>query len=170
MTTVSVAASSALWIVAGAMIFAGIKDVVSMKISNRLVLSLFAAYGFFALLTGLDMYLIAYSSLVAVGVLAGTFVLFALGWIGGGDAKLAAVIALWLGPDLTVPFLFYTAMTGGAFALALLVFRSMPLPAFLLKPNWSANLHMSGAGLPYGIPMAAASLLLLPQTQWASLI
>ena len=35
----------------------------------------------------------------ALAVLVVTFVFFSRGWIGGGDAKLAAATALWLGFD-----------------------------------------------------------------------
>ena len=46
-------------------------------------------------------------------VLAVTFVFFALGWIGGGDAKLAAATALWLGFDHLLKYLLYASLFGG---------------------------------------------------------
>ena len=45
-------------------------------------------------------------------MLAVTFVFFARGWIGGGDAKLAAATALWLGFDYLMPYLLYASIFG----------------------------------------------------------
>jgi prepilin peptidase CpaA len=46
--------------------------------------------------------------------------LFARGWLGGGDVKLAGAIALWAGPGLLSPFLLGTAISGALLAAALL--------------------------------------------------
>ena len=70
-----------------------------MKIRNELVLFLLATYAVLAPLSGIGWIDIGSSVAIAAGVLIGMFVMFGLGWIGGGDAKLAAVIALWLGAD-----------------------------------------------------------------------
>ena len=42
-----------------------------------------------------------------LAVLVVTFMFFARGWIGGGDAKLAAATALWLGFDQLLNYLLY---------------------------------------------------------------
>ena len=51
----------------------------------------------------------AISMHIAAGfaVLAVAFVCFSLGWVGGGDAKLAAATALWFGFDHLVVYLPY---------------------------------------------------------------
>jgi hypothetical protein len=36
------------------------------------------------------------------------FGLFSMGWVGGGDAKLAAVLALWIGAEHTLAYLVST--------------------------------------------------------------
>ena len=64
----------------------------------------------------------------AATVLAVTFVFFARGWIGGGDAKLAAATALWLGFDHLMAYLLYASIFGGVLTLAMIRFRLMPLP------------------------------------------
>ena len=46
-------------------------------------------------------------------VLAVTFTFFSRGWIGGGDAKLAAATALWLGFDQLMNYLLYASLFGG---------------------------------------------------------
>ena len=55
----------------------------------------------------------AISMHVAAGfaVLTIAFVFFACGWIGGGDAKLAAATALWFGFDHSVIYLLYASLS-----------------------------------------------------------
>ncbi|TGQ31064.1 prepilin peptidase [Mesorhizobium sp. M00.F.Ca.ET.216.01.1.1] len=169
MTTANFAASTALWFFAGASVFAGAKDLITMRISNVLVLSLLVAYVVFLPLAGYGVQLIAWNTLTALAVLGGAFMLFAFGYIGGGDAKLIAVTVLWIGPEVTLGYLFYTAIFGALFALVVLLFRRLPLPWFLENKEWSVRLHTAEAGIPFGVPMAFATLLILPQTHWATL-
>jgi prepilin peptidase CpaA len=90
--------------------------------------------------------------------------------IGGGDAKLAAVTSLWFGIDQTPMYLIYTALLGGAFALTILLFRKVPLPGRLRTRGWVANLHSQGSGMPYGVSMALAALLVFPATRWMTTV
>ena len=92
--------------------------------------------------------------------------LFIPGWFGGGDAKLMAAIALWIGPDNLFPYFFYAALTGGFIAMVFLSARSVPLPRFLLGEAWALRLHRSDAGIPYGLALAAGALLVYPHTVW----
>ncbi|WDR00649.1 prepilin peptidase [Devosia sp. J2-20] len=79
------------------MALAASSDVLTMKISNKLVLAITAAFFIIALAVQLPLQLLGMHVMCALAVLCGGFALFALGWIGGGDAKLAAATALWLG-------------------------------------------------------------------------
>jgi prepilin peptidase CpaA len=99
-------------------------------------------------------------------VLAVTFVFFARGWIGGGDAKLAAATALWLGFDHLMVYLLYASIFGGVLTFALIRFRLMPLPQVLAEQEWVKRLHRLDGGVPYGIALAAAALLVYPETAW----
>ena len=105
---------------------------------------------------------------VAAGlvVLAGAFIFFARGWIGGGDAKLAAATSLWFGFDHLMPYLLYAAVLGGALTLMLLNFRMITLPLSMQQWSWLARLHRKEEGVPYGIALAIAALLVYPQTTW----
>ena len=71
------------------MAYAAASDLITMKIPNRISLILLAGFPLAALAGGLSPSLVALHIAAAAGVLALTFGLFALGWIGGGDAKLA---------------------------------------------------------------------------------
>jgi prepilin peptidase CpaA len=161
-------AAAAMSMFAFTMVHAGITDLTSYKIRNDLMLAFLLVYAALAPFSGFAVHEIAWSVAVAVAVLLCAFILFALGWIGGGDAKLAAVTALWFGADQTPAYLVYTALFGGVFTLAVLKFRGLPLPAFLLNTPWIARLHSRDAGIPYGVAMAMAGLVVFPQTHWMS--
>ena len=91
-------------------------------------------------------------------MLAVAFVCFACGWIGGGDAKLAAATALWLGFGHLFDYLVYASLLGGALTLLIVQFRTMPLPRVRWSAAWAERLHRQGGGVPYGIALAAAAL------------
>ena len=150
--------------------WAGAMDLITMKIRNGLVLLLLGLYALLAPLAGWPLTEIGLSAAVAGGVLVCTFTFFAFGWIGGGDAKLAPVVALWLGADYAPLYLICSALFGGVLTLAILQFRAMPLPAFCLSINWVTRLHDRETGVPYGMAIAAAALFVFPSTPWAKLI
>lgn len=160
----SVLATIALLVFPLLMAFAASSDLLTMRISNVLVLLLVASFFLLAVMTGMpwDQMLM---HLAAAGlVLAAAFACFAFGWVGGGDAKLAAATALWLGFGLTLPYLVYTALLGGALTLAILALRRFPLPPVAMNWTWLARLHDHKVGVPYGIALAAAGLITYSQT------
>ena len=70
-----------------------------------------------------------------IGLLLG-FSLFALGYIGGGDAKLFAGVLLWLGLKDLMPYTLVATVLGGVLTLALAGrLRRLPLP----QPSWRAS-------------------------------
>ncbi|WEX75050.1 prepilin peptidase [Sinorhizobium numidicum] len=162
------AAWLAFFLFAGMMTFAGIRDVATMTIPNRLVGALAIAYAILAPVAGADLVTISSSILIASAVLVCTFTFFAFGWIGGGDAKLLPVAVLWLGADLALHFVIYASVFGAALTLALLQFRKIPLPIVLKRTAWSNRLYAPETGIPYGAAMAPAALLLLPESHWFS--
>ncbi len=166
MTITAAAAISASLCFAAATLWAALTDLTTMKIRNELVLFLLAVYAALAPLAGFGAVEIGMSATVAFGILVCMFIFFALGWIGGGDAKLAAVVALWLGADHAAFFVIYTALFGGVVTLALLQFRMIPLPATCHRMPWIVKLHRSGVGVPYGIAIAAAGLFTFLKTPW----
>ena len=106
-----------------------------------------------------------------LAVLAFGVLLFIPGWFGGGDAKLMAAIALWIGPDNLFPYIFWVALAGGMIATVFSSARSVPLPRLFLGEAWALRLHRRDAGIPYGIALAAGALLVYPHTVWfASLV
>ena len=146
------------------MVFGASSDLLTMRISNLLVLMLVAAFFIVALIVQMPVDTILVNLGCAAVVLIVAFAFFAFGWIGGGDAKLAAATTLWLGLGLILPYVVYSGLLGGALTLILLAFRNLPLPAALQRIRWLDRLHDKKEGVPYGIALAVAALLVYPQT------
>jgi prepilin peptidase CpaA len=141
-----------------------------MTISNRISLAQAAGFLALATITGMDFTTIGMHLAAAALVLTIGFTCFSFGWIGGGDAKLAAATALWFGFDYLLPYLVYASLFGGALTLFLIQFRLLPLPAMLARHQWIMRLHEKGGGVPYGIALAASALTVYPQTDWMNAI
>src|ERR1700747_628415 len=96
------------------MAFAASSDLLTMTISNRV--SLILAGGFVVLAFAIGMSVADVLAHIGAGclVLVVAFGFFTRGWIGGGDAKLAAATALWLGFDYLLPYLAYASLFRGA--------------------------------------------------------
>jgi len=146
-----------------AMAYAAASDLFTMTISNRLCLVLLVGFLACAALLGISLHQIAMHFAAGALVLVVCFGMFAAGWIGGGDAKLAAVTALWFGFDQLLPYLGVAGMFGGVLTFGVLMLRSSPLPAFAGWP-WLLRLHSAKEGVPYGIALAFSALLILPET------
>jgi prepilin peptidase CpaA len=147
-----------------AMAFAAASDLVSMTISNRVSVALVLGFFLLAAMTGMPLMEIGRHVLACLLVLAFTFVFFARGWIGGGDAKLAAATALWIGFPLLFEYLMIASIIGGAMTVLLLELRRVPLPAALAEQRWITRLHSIENGIPYGIALAVAGLVVYPET------
>lgn len=152
------------------MAFAAVSDLLTMTISNRLTIALGAVFLAAALLAGMDastfgLHIAAGGAILAIG-----FLCFAMGWVGGGDVKLAAVVALWLGPLSTVSFILLASILGGVLTLAVLLFRRQVWPAFITGQAWIQRLHDQKTGVPYGIALAAAALAIYPRTPWMEML
>ncbi|MES1155346.1 MAG: prepilin peptidase [Pseudorhodoplanes sp.] len=148
------------------MAFAAASDLFTMTISNRVSLALVAGFAFMAFAAGMNSHDVLSHIGAGATVLAFTFVFFARGWIGGGDAKLAAATALWLGFDQLMNYLLYASVFGGVLTFLVIQFRFMSLPAALAGQEWAQRLHRANAGVPYGIALAASALLVYPETFW----
>lgn len=144
------------------MVYAACSDILTMTIANWISITLAIAFFALAALSGLPLMLVLAHGGAGLGVLTASFALFAARLIGGGDAKLAAAAALWLGPAQLPGFALDAALIGGALALALLLFRQTPLPAWGFGAAWIARLHNRAIGVPYGVALAAAALMQFP--------
>jgi prepilin peptidase CpaA len=148
------------------MAFAAASDLFTMTISNRVSLALAAGFLILALLSGMELYDLLSHVGAGAAVLAAAFVCFAMGWVGGGDAKVAAGAALWFGFGHLLDYLICASLFGGALTLLLLQFRQWPLPSPLTGQAWLLKLHAKESGIPYGIALAIGALMIYPETEW----
>lgn len=148
------------------LVFAAVSDMVTMTISNRISILLTIGFVVLAFLLSVPLVTIAAHFGAAFLILAFGFVFFACGWIGGGDAKLAAAISLWFGFDHTLQFAFISAVFGGGLTLAVIMARDAHLPIMFHRWPWLERILSGSNGVPYGIALSAAALVIYPQTFW----
>lgn len=145
---------------------AAVSDATSFTIPNWISLALLAIFPFAALAAGVPLPTMGLHLALAFAALLAGMAMFALRWIGGGDAKLLAATVLWLGPPAMPDFLLGMALLGGGLAIVLLALRSDVLrPMVLLGPRWVNRLADPGKGIPYGVAIAAGALLALPDAR-----
>ena len=137
-------------------------DIASYTIPNRLQLVLIAAFAVFAVRAGVSTTQLGAHLLAGLIGLSVGFTLFALGYIGGGDAKLFACIALWLGLGNLLEYSLTASIFGGMLTLSLMMLFEFPLPPIALNQAWIVRLHDSRSGIPYGVALAMAAIALLP--------
>jgi prepilin peptidase CpaA len=152
------------------LIAAAVWDLTSYTIPNLFILALLGLFAVFAAALAfsgspMDWHQAALHFLAGgIGLLAGMG-LFAAGWIGGGDAKLFAVVTLWLGWNALLEYTLLASLLGGGLTLALLSLRRVALPPFLTRQDWLMRLADKHAGVPYGVALSVAALLILPHTE-----
>lgn len=149
-----------------AMIYVIWHDFAARRISNIAILVLLTAFAPLALAEGLSAREIALSLAAGFAVFAIGFACFAANLLGGGDVKLAAVTALWLGPALTPVYLVLGVAFGGLLAALVLMVRAIDRGAALKRHGWIGRLVHEDA-LPYGPGLAVAALMLFPTSALA---
>ena len=144
-------------------IVAALRDVTSFTIPNWISLALLGAFFPTALILGVGLPQIGLHVAAGVAALVAGMIMFALRWIGGGDAKLFAAVGLWLGWSAAVPYLVYTAVAGGALALALISVRTDWVRVHLFNgPAWVGRLATPGESAPYGVAIAVGAMAAFP--------
>ena len=138
---------------------ASVSDVLRLRIPNPIPLGLLALFALELVLgTGPAA---PFDHLMAMGLaLAVLLPLFALDMLGGGDVKLLAAVALWLGMTKLAPLLILVGIAGGMFALLWLALRWLVrtgLPGRSLPMSLQAR-----APLPFALPIAIVAMLQLP--------
>jgi prepilin peptidase CpaA len=147
------------------LIAAALCDIATLKIPNIIPALLVATFLPLAFLAHLKAAEMGWHVAIASGALLFGVIAFGLGWMGGGDGKLLAACALWLGPADILPFAIAFSLIGGALAFLLLTMRRLPVPAVLLKRSWIMRLWAGDAGIPYAVAFAAAGLLQYPHSE-----
>jgi prepilin peptidase CpaA len=152
------------------MAFAAASDLFTMTISNRVSVLLAAAFLVLAVASGMAPSDVLSHLGAGALVLAIAFFCFAMGWVGGGDAKVAAAAALWFGFGHLMNYLLYASLFGGVLTILLLQMRQWPLPYALTGQTWLLRLHAKESGIPYGIALAIGALMIYPETDWVKAV
>jgi prepilin peptidase CpaA len=142
-------------------LYAVVPDIRSLKIPNWASIVITATFLPAALLGGIDLATIAIHYGIGAAVLALGTILFALGIVGGGDVKLLAAIAVWIGWEDLGLYLFLVAMTGGALALMIMIIRRFStIPPRLEAVPWLGRDPAATQVVPYGVAIGLAAVLL----------
>lgn len=151
-------------------------DYAQMRLPNRIVLAVAGLFIAAVLMPGSPVTALSAHAVAAAIVLLASAAMFASGTLGAGDAKMATVIALWVGIKGLPIFLLVMSLCGMLLALSALAFRRSDRnnPAFYpaiparLRPEsgWLARLHNGENALPYGIAIAAGAIAAFAQNSW----
>lgn len=150
------------------LVFGAVSDLLTFKIPNWVSLALVGLFVAAAPFAGVSWAVIGSHLAIGLILLLAGMGMFALKLLGGGDAKLLAAAGLWMGWAALPSYFFWVAIVGGMLAFALVAFRRAPLATGIAEYPWISRLHDRGAGIPYGIALAAGALMTFPQTIWFS--
>lgn len=158
----------------GLLALAAWRDVLTRIIPDRIVLIVAAIGIAVRAAAGWSPLLLSAATAAAVFVVLLAFAM--RGWLGGGDVKLAAAVALDLPPAATWDFLFITIQAGGLLGLVYVASRRLapsPSPATAARTSPAActlparfraveaRRLRRGGPLPYGVAIAAGGILVL---------
>ena len=145
-------------------IAAGLNDLTTMTIPNWISLGLMIGFIPAALAVGMPVASIAAHFAVALTALFIGAGLFAMRFLGGGDAKLMAAVCLWLGLNGSMAFILITTVAGGLFSLGLVLARGSPMLEAVGGPAWVSRLLQPKGDIPYGVAIAAGALGAFPSS------
>lgn len=152
-----------------ALLIAAANDLYEFKIPNWISAALIVAYAAAGAALGASASLLINGLLAGAAALAAGFALFAFRIIGGGDAKLLAAIAPWIGVSAAASALFNIAFAGAAVAIALLAFRKAPPLAAYADAPWIMRLYERKGDIPYAVAIAAGGLMTFQETPYFQL-
>lgn len=143
-----------------------VSDISSLRIPNWIAYTLTALFALHAVCTSLSTATVALHILVGIVALAAGFWLFAIGWMGAGDGKLLAAVALWAGPQAVATYVFATAVAG--LSLACVIFLGTYYLYWNDKartPDWFSRLvprWVRQGLIPYGFAIGVGAFASVP--------
>lgn len=148
------------------MIIAGIGDCFTMRIPNWLNGVIGATFFVAAWIAGMPLEQVGWHLVAGGIVLVAGFTLFAFRYIGGGDAKLLAVAALWLGMPQLVEFIIVMSLAGGVLAIAMKFWWWIRLETELRGFDRIKSTITTSIELPYGVAVAIGALVAFRHSWW----
>jgi prepilin peptidase CpaA len=151
------------FVVLCALLWLAVVDVRTRRLPNRVVLTIGVLFLIDALVVNMSIRNVVMHLLLAFSVFVVCAGLFAAKMLGGGDAKLAAVIFLWAGPNLWLPALTLISVIGTLVSLVSLATRNIN-PDERSALMRALAMFSSWRGVPYGVALAlgGGSVIILP--------
>lgn len=137
-------------------VLAALQDMRELRISNWISAALIILFPLWIMATRFETDIWQNLVLCAVTFAIGTG-LFALRWLGGGDVKLLAAIALWFDFGAAPILLLCIAMGGGILVLLLVPLRRLVSKAACERTKW--KFFQPGGPIPYGLAIAVGAIL-----------
>lgn len=147
-------------------VVAGISDFFTLKIPNWLNGVIAVSVVPFVFFAGMPLELFAWHIIAGLVAFVVGFILFSANIIGGGDAKMLAACAVWVGWDVLMEFALVTAFAGGALVIALKLWVFFEKRKDTKGMDWAKNFLSKKPQLPYGIAIAAGGVIVFPATWW----
>jgi prepilin peptidase CpaA len=142
-------------------------DLTELRIPNFLNVMLIALFVLVVIARPGGMDLLGHG-LVFLAVFGFGALCFYFGFWGGGDVKLYAASALWMGPELIISFVFCVSILAGVFAVCLLAVRRI-ISIFASKCAKQEifkaypKVLSIGEGIPFAVPLSISAFLLMSQ-------
>lgn len=155
------------------LLVAAMQDVRQRLIANRLSLALLALglarHTLAAIVSGSLSWTVFLPAAAALSVFAVGYALWRTGGVGGGDVKLLAATAFFVGPDSIGALIMLTVLVGGLIALGYVGLSALRSLAAMLWPTVVAPPPGDNAStaprptIPYGVAIAVgAAAIILP--------
>lgn len=140
------------------MLLSCISDVQRLRIPNAYVLSVLAAFGIAFALSPSSFGIWWHPFAAGAVFLVVTYIMFAAGMLGAGDAKMGAALALWVGLPGLMAYVMYMAIAGGVIGALSLAIRKLKPFKNPRAGGWIATVQGGGNAVPYGIAISAGAV------------
>ncbi|ASK88417.1 prepilin peptidase [Sphingorhabdus sp. SMR4y] len=141
------------------LVSAAVQDMATMRISNLFPVAVIALFGVWIVVHGFPDNGWENGVHFAIALVVGMG-LFALGWFGGGDAKLYASCALWFDLAASPVLLLCISMAGLILLLAMLFTRRFRRKRVRAGPFQETDARKS-MQMPYGVAIAAGTIFMI---------
>lgn len=145
-----------LFLLSALLVIAACQDIAKLTIANIFPILVVLLFPIWVAMAGpeADIWMNGVNFLVILGV---GLALFAMQWLGGGDVKLFAAVALWFDFAGIVPLIFYITATGAALTLVLALIRRTVPAGVRGKLDWA--IFERRGPIPYGVAIAVGAIL-----------
>ncbi|MGE0152151.1 MAG: prepilin peptidase [Reyranellaceae bacterium] len=154
--------------------WAAVNDALWFRIPNAIPIAILALFPLYLLAGGRGADQLHWALLIALATFLLGALMFARGWMGGGDVKLLAALALWAGPTHFPTFIVMTSIAGGVLVLvgllpgraAMISWLTLNLRIALQLPE-APRTATGRRTIPYGVAIAVGGLHLCGQLYMA---